>query len=84
MPEAPATCRSTGAARAAGRSFVKRRSPATGPSGRFWAENPGVPKRPIRVWQIWNEQNFKYFVAKPNPAEYGKLVKLSYAAIKGG
>ncbi len=24
-----------------------------------------------------------YFVAKPNPVEYGKLVKLSYSAIKG-
>ena len=42
-----------------------------------------MPKRPIRTWQIWNEENFKYFVARPNPAEYGKLVKLSYAAIKG-
>ena len=41
-----------------------------------------MPKRPIRVWQIWNEPNFKYFVAKPNPAEYGRLVKLSYAALK--
>ena len=38
---------------------------------------------PIRTWQIWNEENFKYFVAAPNPAEYGKLVKLSAAAIKG-
>lgn len=54
-----------------------------GPSGSFWAENPGVPRRPIRTWQIWNEANFKYFVARPNPAEYGKLVKLSYTAIKG-
>ena len=42
-----------------------------------------MPKRPIRIWQIWNEPNFKYFVARPNPAEYGKLVKLSSAAIKG-
>ncbi len=54
-----------------------------GPNGSFWAENPGVPKRPIRTWQIWNEENFKYFVARPNPADYGKLVNLSYAAIKG-
>ena len=53
-----------------------------GPNGSFWAENPGVPKRPIRNWQIWNEPNFKYFVAKPNPAEYGKLVKLSSTALK--
>ena len=54
-----------------------------GPKGSFWSENPGVPKRPIRTWQIWNEQNFKYFVARPNPAEYGKLVTLSYGALRG-
>lgn len=53
-----------------------------GPRGSFWTENPGVPRRPIRSWQLWNEPNFKYFVARPNPAEYGKLVKLSYAAVK--
>src|SRR5665811_1557053 len=49
-----------------------------GPRGTFWVENPGLPKRPLRVWQIWNEANFKYFVVWPNPAEFGKLVKLSY------
>jgi len=53
-----------------------------GPQGSFWAENPGVPRRPLRTWQIWNEQNFKYFVARPNPVEYGKLLKLSAATIK--
>ncbi len=54
-----------------------------GPSGSFWAQHPAVPQRPIRTWQIWNEENFKYFVTQPNPAEYAKLVKASYAAIKG-
>jgi polysaccharide biosynthesis protein PslG len=54
-----------------------------GPNGVFWIANPAVPYRPIRVWQIWNEPNFKYFVARPNPAEYGKLVKLSSPVIKG-
>jgi hypothetical protein len=53
-----------------------------GPNGTLWAENPQIPKMPIREWQIWNEQNFVYFVARPNPVEYGKLVKLSSAAIK--
>jgi hypothetical protein len=53
-----------------------------GPNGTLWAENPQLPKRPIREWQIWNEENFVYFVAKPDPAEYGKLVKLSATALK--
>jgi hypothetical protein len=63
--------------------FAKAAVLRYGPRGSFWAENPEVPRRPIRVWQIWNEENFEYFVGRPNPAEYGKLVKLSYGAIKG-
>jgi hypothetical protein len=69
--------------RAGWTNFVRQAVLRYGPDGSFWAENPTVPKRPIRTWQIWNEENFKYFVAQPNPAEYGKLVKLSYSAIKG-
>jgi hypothetical protein len=65
------------------KKFVQAAVLRYGPNGSFWAQNPAIPKRPIRTWQIWNEENFKYFVAKPNPVEYGKLVKLSAAAIKG-
>lgn len=72
----------TGVQRVGWTSFVRETILRYGPRGSFWAENPSVPKRPIRTWQIWNEQNFKYFVARPNPAEYGKLVNLSYEAVK--
>lgn len=54
-----------------------------GPNGAFWAANPAIPYRPVGIWQLWNEPNFKYFVARPNPAEYGKLVKLSTPVIRG-
>jgi len=53
-----------------------------GPRGVFWREHPELPRLAIRAWQVWNEPNFKYFVARPNPAEYGKLVNLTYAAAK--
>jgi hypothetical protein len=72
----------TGAQRSGWRNFLIQAVARYGPRGTFWAENPGLPKRPIRTWQIWNEPNFKYFVARPNPAEYGKLVQISYAALK--
>jgi len=62
--------------------FLRMAVARYGPTGSFWAENPAVPRRPIRTWQIGNEVNFKYFVVRPNPAEYGKLVKISYAALK--
>jgi hypothetical protein len=53
-----------------------------GPEGAFWAANQTVPYRPVHTWQIWNEENFKYFVARPNPAEYGKLIKLSAPLVR--
>ena len=81
--KAPGHLPAAGSAATAWSNFVKGAVARYGPNGSFWAENPTVPKRPIRTWQIWNEPNFKYFVAKPNPAEYGQLVKLSYAALKG-
>lgn len=72
----------TGAQRAAWTAFLQQVVVRYGPRGSFWAEHPTLPVRPIRTWQIWNEANFKYFVAQPNPAEYGKLVNVSYAALK--
>lgn len=72
----------TGQQRAGWQAFLQAAVQRYGPRGSFWAENPAIPPRPIRTWQVWNEQNFKYFVSRPNPGEYGKLVKLSYAALK--
>jgi hypothetical protein len=80
--KAPSHLPAAGSAASAWSTFVQGAVARYGPNGTFWAENPTVPRRPIRTWQIWNEPNFKYFVAKPNPAEYGHLVKLSYAALK--
>jgi Beta-galactosidase len=80
--KAPAYLPVSGAARTGWASFLTAAVARYGPNGSFWAEHPSVPKRPIRNWQIWNEPNFKYFIARPNPAEYGKLVKISYTALK--
>jgi hypothetical protein len=81
--KSPAHLPISGAAGSGWSNLLRQAVARYGPNGTLWAENPQVPKRPIREWQIWNEQNFVYFVAKPNPAEYGKLVKLSSAALKG-
>ncbi len=72
----------SGTAKTAWGAFLSAVVGRYGPSGSFWTEHPTVPKDPIRFWQIWNEPNFKYFVAKPNPTEYGKLVAQSYTALK--
>lgn len=72
----------SGNAAGAWRNLLRQAVLRYGPKGSYWRENPGVPKRPIRAWQIWNEPNFRYFVAKPNAAQYGKLVKISSGIIK--
>ena len=72
----------TGAQRTAWANFLKLVVARYGPGGSFWVANPTLPASPIRTWQIWNEENFKYFVVRPNPADYGKLVNVSYTAIK--
>jgi hypothetical protein len=71
------------AERSAWEGFLRQAVGRYGPQGAFWSEHPELAYHPIRTWQIWNEPNFKYFVAAPNPAEYGKLATLSYATIKG-
>jgi hypothetical protein len=70
-----------GTAATAWANFLKAAVARYGPGGEYWKQNPLVPEVPINNWQIWNEPNFKYFVAKPNPTEYGKLVKVSSTAI---
>jgi hypothetical protein len=72
----------TAAQRTAWANFLKLVVARYGPGGSFWVANPTLPASPIRTWQIWNEENFKYFVVRPNPADYGKLVNISYTAIK--
>lgn len=81
--KAPAHLPATGGAATAWKAFLQQAVTRYGPNGTFWATHPAVPVHPIRAWQVWNEPNFKYFVAKPNPVEYGKLVKLSFGAIRG-
>jgi hypothetical protein len=64
------------------REFLRLAVFRYGPGGSFWAENPLLPAQPIRIWQIWNEENFKYFAARPSPSQYGKLVVQSYEDLR--
>ena len=72
----------TSAQRAAWREFLRLAVFRYGPGGSFWAENPLLPAHPIRTWQIWNEENYKYFAARPSPSQYGKLVVDSYQDLR--
>lgn len=54
-----------------------------GPHGSFWAQNPRIPKVPIRMWQIWNEPNFTaYWAQQPFERSYVNLLRAAHNAIK--
>jgi hypothetical protein len=54
-----------------------------GPEGTFWAAHPGLPRVPIRMWQIWNEPNFtQYWSEQPFAPSYVKLLAAAHAAVK--
>lgn len=55
--------------------FMKAAAERYGTNGSFWRENPRLKKMPIRVWQIWNEQNSSdFWKPAPNPDHYANLV----------
>ena len=59
-----------------------------GPSGKFWAENPELPVRPLREWQIWNEPHLPAYWDAPEKGPFGYarayplLLRSSYNIIK--
>ncbi len=82
-PARPRPCRSRPAPSAPpGPTSSSWSSVATAPAAPSGRPIPACRQRPIRTWQIWNEENFKYFVVRPSPSDYGKLINVSYAAIK--
>lgn len=65
-------------------NFVKALVQRYGPHGSFWSQYSGIPKLPIRMWQIWNEPNIRAFWSQqPHyAASYVALLKAAHAAIK--
>lgn len=54
-----------------------------GPAGSLWRENPGVARRPVRRWQVWNEPNLRTYWAEPNWARgYARLLRAAHDALQ--
>ena len=65
------------------RDFIRSAVERYGPEGTYWAEHPELQAKPIRAWQIWNEQNSpQYWTGKPDPDIYAKLVTEASKVIK--
>jgi hypothetical protein len=55
-----------------------------GPSGTLWAEQPSLPRMPIRDWQIWNEPNLTLFwTPQPFARRYVALLQAARQAVRG-
>lgn len=66
--------------------FVRAAVERYGSRGAFWREHgpfspQPLPRRPIRAWQIWNEENFFYFAEPPSPGRYVRLLAVTHRAM---
>jgi hypothetical protein len=69
---------------AAWRSFLGAAARRYGPGGLFWTLHPELAQSPIRVWQIWNEQNSPgFFQPRPDVDTYVDLLSAASEAIRG-
>ena len=79
----------THAARQGWRRFLKAAVKRYGPGGQSTGRtrtstgtrSPTAKPRPIKAWQIWNEQNIKGGAQYVKPRKYRKLVRLAHHAI---
>lgn len=50
--------------------FLRASIQRYGTNGTFWRENPAVPRKTIRYWQVWNEPHFEGFWDAPAKSKY--------------
>jgi hypothetical protein len=74
MPGETYTPPKTSTARAGFAAFAQAAAQRYGPNGSFWL-GCGCPKRPVKVWEVWNEPNIAPFWDIPDPVLYGYLLR---------
>jgi polysaccharide biosynthesis protein PslG len=63
--------------------FLREAVHRYGPDGTFWRQNPELPFEPIRMWEIWNEENIVTFASPPSPDDFASLVRISGRVLHG-
>jgi len=80
----PALSNSAPAGTASYAAFARALVERYGPRGSFWTEHPALPRRPIRLWQVWNEPNHAfYWSEQPFARDYVALLRAAGRAIHG-
>ncbi len=78
----PGSFASPPAGAAAYASFARALVERYGQHGSFWDENPRLPRRPIRDWQLWNEPNLRTSWSDRRwPRPYVRLVRAARRSI---
>jgi hypothetical protein len=82
MPGEVYTPPTTSAARATFGGFAAAAVRRYGPTGSFW---PGCActAHPIKVWEVWNEENIAPFWSAPSPSQYGALLAYTRSQLRG-
>lgn len=76
-----------GRQRRAWAEFVNAAVERYGRGGEFWSlHGPGtdepLPPTPIRAWQVWNEENFFYFVKPVSASRFARLLAVTRQAVR--
>jgi len=58
-------------------AFLRRAVRRYGAHGAFWRQNPDLPYRPIRKWEIWNEENIVSYSSNSNPERFALLLRVA-------
>lgn len=61
-------------------AFAQAVAARYGVGGTFWAAHPGLPRRPARVFEIWNEENVPTYAVTPE--RYASLYAAASQAIR--
>lgn len=61
-------------------SFLRAAVSRYGAGGSFWRENPDLPYLPVRLWELWNEQNIVTF-GRANPERFAPVLRAGGRAI---
>jgi hypothetical protein len=72
----------SGVALRAWRGFLRRAVQRYGPYGEFWHQNPQLDRRPVRLWEIWNEPNIVTF-GDADPERFARLIRASGRVLRG-
>jgi hypothetical protein len=63
--------------------FVTKLVGRYGPEGALWESHPESKPRPVRSWQIWNEQNSPtFYQPEVDPESYANLLEVASSAIR--